>query len=380
MNKSFHNILIDFFNHEECQMSNIDMDIDFPDRKAIFAIILYFIAKEQNLGRLKLECYLLVLNHKCNIDTGENLFHWSLINGRIRNFINIIKFMKDDGFIHDKNGCFRLTKRCISIIQDFSKIPNEIINLLEWVLDKGKKVPSESDLIRIIEYQKELEGYLVSQMKNSIKRGHLYERFIGSQLEKNGCKVEYWGIKCKQKGIGDGGIDLICRKNTKTLLIQCKNWKKNIPPKDVLQLIGSLVNYSREHSDEIVKGAFFAASFFSANARKEAKKSGIELFEKRELPDHFPMIKCYTDKNKMRFYYLPMDIRYDEIDLNLSSDDCYCSTVLEAEMKGYKRDCTQIVIKFPKNKKNSKPDDDVIKQLLEAMDAHTKAAVEQLSS
>ena len=322
--------------------------------------------KHENVGLLQ--------NPVCSLDARQpSLFD---IDKEID--LDFQNMMKDDGFIHDENGCFRLTKRCISIIQDFSKIPNEIINLLEWVLDKGKIIPSESDLIRIIEYQKELEGYLVSQMKNSIKRGHLYERFIGSQLEKNDCKVEYRGIKCKQKGVGDGGIDLICRKNTKTLLIQCKNWKKNIPPKDVLQLIGSLVNYSKEHSDEIVKGAFFAASFFTVNARKEAKKSGIELFEKRELPDHFPMIKCYTDKNKRRFYYLPMDIYYDEIDLNLSNGDCYCLTVLEAEMKGYKRDISmQNIIKFPKNRKRtnpSKPDDDVIKQCLEAMDAHTKAA------
>ena len=55
------------------------------------------------------------------------------------------------------------------------------------------------------------------------KKGDDYERKVGKFFEKKGYKVIYNGL---EKGLKDGGIDLICKDKNEILLIQCKNWEK----------------------------------------------------------------------------------------------------------------------------------------------------------
>ena len=64
--------------------------------------------------------------------------------------------------------------------------------------------------------------------------GEFYERQIRYLYEKNGWRVEPYGIL---KGKSDLGRDLICTKKKQVLIIQAKNWSKK--------------NYSRKTFDAI---------------------------------------------------------------------------------------------------------------------------------
>ncbi len=57
--------------------------------------------------------------------------------------------------------------------------------------------------------------------KHIIQSGQDYEKFIGSKYEDAGYEVIYNGI---EKGVYDGGIDLIVQKENSVTLVQCKNW------------------------------------------------------------------------------------------------------------------------------------------------------------
>ncbi len=61
------------------------------------------------------------------------------------------------------------------------------------------------------------------------KYGDEFEKLVGKSYEQNGYEVEYRGLEL---GYNDQGIDLIAKKYGKTVLIQCKYWKK---PKSISQ-------------------------------------------------------------------------------------------------------------------------------------------------
>jgi len=61
-----------------------------------------------------------------------------------------------------------------------------------------------------------------SREKN-IRSGIEYEKKVGKYYQNKGYDVDYNGI---EKGLKDGGIDLICKNDEEILLIQCKNWQK----------------------------------------------------------------------------------------------------------------------------------------------------------
>lgn len=62
---------------------------------------------------------------------------------------------------------------------------------------------------------------------NNEKKGQEFELRTGRKFEELGYKVVYNGI---EKGRKDEGIDLLCYKDNKILLVQCKNYSK---PKSV---------------------------------------------------------------------------------------------------------------------------------------------------
>lgn len=154
-------------------------------------------------------------------------------------------------------------------------------------------------------YQAELDAWLEQNFNgNSRQRGQLYERYVGYRWEIEHYKVEYIGIYKNNHGKGDGGIDLICHDEKYTWILQCKNYQNNISPAQVQQHSGVVQIYAQAHPDEIVGGAFFATSSFSAQSKQDAEKLGIELFENEKLIIPFPVIKCKILSNKKLFFYL----------------------------------------------------------------------------
>ena len=84
-------------------------------------------------------------------------------------------------------------------------------------------------------FQLALDRYW-NKEKSNLEIGRLYERYIGYIYESQGWKVKYEGII---KGFEDFGRDLICEKDGKHLIIQCKCWSKDkvIREKYIMQLL-----------------------------------------------------------------------------------------------------------------------------------------------
>lgn len=62
--------------------------------------------------------------------------------------------------------------------------------------------------------------------------GHEFEHEFGKLLEDDGYSVTY------TQGSGDGGIDLVARKNGRETIIQCKAWKNPVGPAPLRELQG----------------------------------------------------------------------------------------------------------------------------------------------
>ena len=116
-------------------------------------------------------------------------------------------------------------------------------------------------------------------------KGTLYERFIGEIYQKAGYKVENNGI---EKGSHDGGIDLICRSDNYTVLVQCKNYKSpSLSVKDIYQFYGACRHYAVKNPREIVSGAFFISKPLSKyyDAFRAAVDLGITLYDGYAMPN-----------------------------------------------------------------------------------------------
>jgi len=173
--------------------------------------------------------------------------------------------------------------------------------------------------------------------------GRLYERFVGYLYEKQGYDVEYVGIF---KGFEDLGRDLICQKNNKFIVIQCKNWAKfrTIYEKHIFQFFGTVFQYKDENPKKKVKAIFYTSTELSDLARRFSKELGIELKENFKFDKDYPSIKCHTSKadnpyapRGTKIYHLPFDQQYDKTKLEKKYGEFYCKTVKEAEDAGFRR-------------------------------------------
>lgn len=186
-------------------------------------------------------------------------------------------------------------------------------------------------------YQLALDRYL-SRPKSAWDVGIEYERYIGYLCEKSGYSVYYSGaIKCKE----DMGRDLIIKKGSQTVLIQCKRWGKEkvIHENHVFQLAGSVFEYQSTHPGEQVIGAFVTTVDFSPVAARCASLLGIFLYPNIPFQD-YPRIKCNLGRNSsgqpIKIYHLPMDQQYDKV--RISDDgEFYAVSVSEAEANGFRR-------------------------------------------
>ena len=193
--------------------------------------------------------------------------------------------------------------------------------------------------------QKALDNYL-NRPHSKAHVGKMYERYIGYLYESDGYKVEYRGI---EMGLKDGGIDLICRKQGEILLVQCKNWSldSTIYEKHICQLFGASKYYDKDHIQQEYSDGLFAnvdwdratPVFVSTaplddHAKDVAKSLGV-LIKNIPFKKKYPIIKCNVN-NGRKIYHLPIDQMYDHTRI-CNSDECYVSTVKEAEELGFRR-------------------------------------------
>lgn len=189
--------------------------------------------------------------------------------------------------------------------------------------------------------------------KTSWQIGRDYERYIGFLYEEDGWDVTYQGI---ERGLEDLGRDLICIKDNRTLIIQCKYWRSEriIHEKHINQLFGTTVEYFikrtnfNESTSQLtlfpellrsnnIRGAFYATCKFSETSKKFAKVLGVSLYENYSFVE-YPSIKCNISKvDGNQIYHLPFDQQYDKTKIEKERGERYIHTVKEAEKLGFRR-------------------------------------------
>lgn len=200
--------------------------------------------------------------------------------------------------------------------------------------------------------QRALDNYKASHNKSKRQIGRDYERYVGWLYESKGYSVKYKGILA---GLEDLGRDLICRKDGRTIIIQCKYWSKDklIHEKHINQLFGTYMHYMIEmHRDGAQNGlfdvfdlardsgcsaCFWTKTELSDTARAFADALGIEVHEHEEIGD-YPMIKCNINRmSGEKIYHLPFDINYDKTVIDPAHGEFYAATVQQAESAGFRR-------------------------------------------
>jgi hypothetical protein len=166
--------------------------------------------------------------------------------------------------------------------------------------------------------------------------GRDYERFIGHEYESKGWQVAYQGII---EGLADLGRDLIAQRGSKTQVVQCKYWSKHktIHEKHIFQLFGTVVAYRIDHPDSHTSGVFVTSTQLSDRARQFAAALTISCRESVPLAS-YPSIKCnVARRDGSKIYHLPIDQQYDRTLVEEERNECYVTTVAEAEHMGFRR-------------------------------------------
>ena len=178
-----------------------------------------------------------------------------------------------------------------------------------------------------------LDRYIQLHRKSKWQIGRDYELYVGYVYEQKGYSVEYFG---STERLNDLGRDLICKNGQQVLLIQCKYWsqKKSIHEKHIMQLYGTMIEYSISNPEKAAAGILVTNICLSEKAKEFAKALKIEYVENFDLGD-FPRIKCNIN-NGEKIYHLPMDQQYDSTIIDCPGE-MMVSTVKEAEMHGFRR-------------------------------------------
>lgn len=199
--------------------------------------------------------------------------------------------------------------------------------------------------------QRALDRYWASR-KSSWQVGRDYERYIGFLYEQKGFSVYYQGI---EQGFEDLGRDLICKKDNRVEIVQCKYWRQDrtIHEKHINQLFGTTVEYfirniSRFGHTQLdlfpsllkqkgIAATFITSAQLSDTARDFATALGVTVLEGFAFK-RYPSIKCNVSrKDGTKIYHLPFDQQYDRTTIEEERNEHYVETVQEAERLGFRR-------------------------------------------
>jgi hypothetical protein len=96
--------------------------------------------------------------------------------------------------------------------------------------------------------------------------------------------------------------------------------------------------YKDENPTKKVRASFYCTTKLSDLANRFAKELGIELEQNHVFDREYPCIKCNVSKKTgEKIYHLPFDQQYDKVKIEPEHGEFYCSTVAEAEEKGFRR-------------------------------------------
>lgn len=205
--------------------------------------------------------------------------------------------------------------------------------------DSVKDYLSKDEYISLSESERNqlaLNRYIISHRKTKWQIGRDYENYIGYEYSQLGYSVDYYGSRM---GLMDLGRDLICTKDGKTLIIQCKYWSQNkqIHENHITQLFGTVTSYCIENNiaKRDIKGILVTNITLSAMAKKIADYLRISYVEDFGMGE-YPMIKCNINNKNEKIYHLPFDQQYDNTVIN-KQGEFLAFTVAEAEERGFRR-------------------------------------------
>lgn len=96
-----------------------------------------------------------------------------------------------------------------------------------------------------------------------------FERLVGEAFRRRGYSVEETGL-----GGADGGVDLILRRDGRRILVQCKQWRRERVPVNVVREMYGLMAHHR--ADEV---RIAALGGFTPDAERFAEGKRIELID-----------------------------------------------------------------------------------------------------
>lgn len=191
-------------------------------------------------------------------------------------------------------------------------------------------------------YQLALDRYR-SNRRSKWEVGRDYERFIGYQYEKDGFDVTYHEI---EEGLEDMGRDLICKRDNRVMIVQCKCWSADRPihEKHIFQLFGTVKVFQIDHPGMVVSGHFVTSTRLSPRAKLFADSLGIKTKEDFPLKD-YPCIKCnISPRGGEKIYHLPFDQQYDRTKIIPNSGEFFAMTVWPAPWNGTDHKCSSSLL------------------------------------
>ncbi len=212
------------------------------------------------------------------------------------------------------------------------------IEELQENYDCSKKYLTKEEYKKLDENKRNqlaLDRYIESRKKSKWQMGRDYELYVGYNYQKDGYKVQYFGIEQK---LEDLGRDIIAEKDDVIHIVQCKYWskEKTIHEKHICQLYGTAIQYKKEtKTKKKVVPVFVTQTKLSDKAKEFAKYLKVKVMENYEI-GKFPRIKCNVGK-KEKIYHLPFDQQYDNVIIEPEKGEFFAETVQEAIDKGYRR-------------------------------------------
>lgn len=229
--------------------------------------------------------------------------------------------------------------------------------LIAWAAKKGPKVTQEqlvagigklghwqdivkqkrllSSLLKRVDIYKEVEHtYRLEQSKVTIEKeestggltvNHLdllsgleFKKFLGWFFAQRGAKT------CVTKSSGDHGVDLIVEMDKRKIAVQAKRYQPSsgVGAVAVRDAYAGMKNYDCQAAQVI------ATTFFTRQAIEEAKKLGVELWDRSRLQNELNLLNVKTETNNG-------------------------PKLAKPEAKTEKRELRQVVLDDPKNLKNN---------------------------
>ena len=235
---------------------------------------------------------------------------------------------------------------CFPWLEEFKEVPakaaweyahaedieyqDEYSSVKDWISPEEFQTLSSAEKNQLI-----LDRYN-KRKKTDWEVGIEYERYVGYILEEQGYVVSYTGAK---NGLQDMGRDLIAKAPDGTIhVIQCKRWskEKTIHEKHIFQLFGTTMLLRINNPKKNYIAVFYTSTTLSDTAKKCADALDISVVERFEYQP-YPMIKCNVNQDGQKIYHLPMDQRYDVVQISGKKEACYLSSTQEAEAAGFRR-------------------------------------------